>query len=127
MKQHIWMPAWRSGSCFAADLGASHPDSIHRRGTPSLLSAQGMDRLLSDIRTLLPLELDAEITMEANPGTFEVEKFRAYQDSGINRLSIGVQSFNNEFCKSSGGFIMVMKRGVRQNLQQSILITLILI
>ncbi|MBR7782001.1 radical SAM family heme chaperone HemW [Undibacterium luofuense] len=71
-------------------------------GTPSLLSAQGMDRLLSDIRTLLPLELDAEITMEANPGTFEVEKFRAYRDSGINRLSIGVQSFNNEFLQKLG-------------------------
>ena len=71
-------------------------------GTPSLLSAQGMDRLLSDIRTLLPLELDAEITMEANPGTFEVEKFRAYRDSGINRLSIGVQSFNDEFLQKLG-------------------------
>ncbi|MFP5394403.1 MAG: coproporphyrinogen-III oxidase family protein, partial [Gammaproteobacteria bacterium] len=63
-------------------------------GTPSLMSARGLDRLMSDLRTLLPLDLDAEITMEANPGTFEVEKFRAYRDSGINRLSIGIQSFN---------------------------------
>jgi len=63
-------------------------------GTPSLLSAGGLDRLLSDIRTLLPLDGAVEITMEANPGTFEAEKFRSYRASGINRLSIGIQSFN---------------------------------
>jgi oxygen-independent coproporphyrinogen-3 oxidase len=63
-------------------------------GTPSLLSAQGLDRLLSDIRTLLPLDGAVEITMEANPGTFEAEKFAAYRASGINRLSVGIQSFN---------------------------------
>ncbi len=62
-------------------------------GTPSLLSAAGMDRLLSDIRALLPLDADAEITMEANPGTFEAERFASYRASGINRLSIGIQSF----------------------------------
>ncbi|WP_312552456.1 radical SAM family heme chaperone HemW [Massilia sp.] len=71
-------------------------------GTPSLMSAAGMDRLLSDVRTLLPLELDAEITMEANPGTFEVEKFRHYRDSGVNRLSIGIQSFNGAHLKALG-------------------------
>ena len=65
-------------------------------GTPSLISAAGLDRLMSDLRTLLPLELDAEITMEANPGTFEAERFKSYRDSGINRLSIGIQSFNPE-------------------------------
>jgi putative oxygen-independent coproporphyrinogen III oxidase len=63
-------------------------------GTPSLMSAAGLDRLLSDIRTLLPLDGNAEITMEANPGTFEAEKFKSYRASGINRLSIGIQSFN---------------------------------
>ena len=71
-------------------------------GTPSLLSAAGLDRLLSDVRTLLPLELDAEITMEANPGTFEAEKFRAYRDSGVNRLSIGIQSFDEGHLKALG-------------------------
>jgi len=71
-------------------------------GTPSLMSAAGLDRLLSDLRTLLPLEIDAEITMEANPGTFEAEKFRQYRDSGVNRLSIGIQSFNGEHLKSLG-------------------------
>ncbi len=64
-------------------------------GTPSLLSAAGVDRLLSDIRTLLPLDGAVEITMEANPGTFEAEKFKSYRASGINRLSIGIQSFNS--------------------------------
>jgi len=71
-------------------------------GTPSLMSAAGLDRLLSDVRTLLPLEIDAEITMEANPGTFEIEKFRQFRDSGVNRLSIGIQSFNGEHLKSLG-------------------------
>lgn len=71
-------------------------------GTPSLMSAAGLDRLLSDLRTLLPLELDAEITMEANPGTFEAERFKSYRDSGINRLSIGIQSFNPAHLKALG-------------------------
>ncbi len=71
-------------------------------GTPSLMSAAGLDRLLSDLRTLLPLDGDAEITMEANPGTFEAEKFRSYRASGINRLSIGIQSFNAGHLKSLG-------------------------
>jgi oxygen-independent coproporphyrinogen-3 oxidase len=71
-------------------------------GTPSLMSAASLDRLLSDVRTLLPLELDAEITMEANPGTFEAEKFRAFRDSGVNRLSIGIQSFNGAHLKALG-------------------------
>jgi len=64
-------------------------------GTPSLLSAAGLDRLLSDVRTLLPLDGDIEITMEANPGTFEAEKFKSFRASGINRLSIGIQSFDS--------------------------------
>jgi oxygen-independent coproporphyrinogen-3 oxidase len=71
-------------------------------GTPSLMSAQGLDRLLSDVRTLLPLDGAAEITMEANPGTFETEKFRAYRDSGVNRLSIGIQSFNSQHLQALG-------------------------
>ena len=71
-------------------------------GTPSLLSAAGVDRLLSDLRTLLPLDNSAEITMEANPGTFEAEKFKSYRASGINRLSIGIQSFNARHLKALG-------------------------
>jgi len=71
-------------------------------GTPSLLSAAGLDRLLSDIRTLLPLDGNAEITMEANPGTFEAEKFKSYRASGVNRLSIGIQSFNKRHLQALG-------------------------
>jgi len=71
-------------------------------GTPSLMSAAGLDQLLSMVRTLLPLEIDAEITMEANPGTFEAEKFKAYRASGVNRLSIGIQSFNADHLKALG-------------------------
>jgi len=71
-------------------------------GTPSLMSAAGLDRLLSDVRTLLPLDGNAEITMEANPGTFETEKFRSYRASGVNRLSIGIQSFNADHLKALG-------------------------
>lgn len=71
-------------------------------GTPSLMSAAGLDRLLSDIRTLLPLDGAVEITMEANPGTFEAEKFKSYRASGINRLSIGIQSFNAKHLQALG-------------------------
>lgn len=71
-------------------------------GTPSLISAAGMDRLMSDLRALLPLAPDAEITMEANPGTFEADKFRAFSESGINRLSIGIQSFNSQHLQALG-------------------------
>lgn len=71
-------------------------------GTPSLMSAAGLDRLLSDIRTLLPLDGAVEITMEANPGTFEADKFKSYRASGINRLSIGIQSFNPHHLQALG-------------------------
>ena len=71
-------------------------------GTPSLLSAAGLDRLMSDIRTLLPIDGAAEVTMEANPGSFETERFRSYRDSGVNRLSIGIQSFDSRHLKALG-------------------------
>jgi oxygen-independent coproporphyrinogen-3 oxidase len=71
-------------------------------GTPSLMSAAGMERLMSDLRSLLPLDGACEITMEANPGTFEAEKFRSYRDSGVNRLSIGIQSFNSAHLQALG-------------------------
>ncbi len=71
-------------------------------GTPSLLSAHGLDHLLSDVRAMLPIEPDAEITLEANPGTFEAEKFRSFRQSGVNRLSVGVQSFDDARLKVLG-------------------------
>lgn len=65
-------------------------------GTPSLLSAEAYERLFSAIRALLPLHPNAEITLEANPGTVEAERFKDYFAVGINRLSIGIQSFDND-------------------------------
>ncbi|PRX26825.1 oxygen-independent coproporphyrinogen-3 oxidase [Paraburkholderia sp. BL18I3N2] len=71
-------------------------------GTPSLLSAAGLDRMLSDVRALLPLDADAEITLEANPGTFEAAKFAQFRASGVNRLSVGIQSFNEAHLEALG-------------------------
>jgi putative oxygen-independent coproporphyrinogen III oxidase len=65
-------------------------------GTPSLFSAQAIDRLLAAVRARVGLVPGAEITLEANPGTFEAERFRGYADAGVNRLSLGVQSFDHE-------------------------------
>ena len=71
-------------------------------GTPSLLSAQGMDTLLSAIRARLNLEPNAEITMEANPGSVETEKFAGFAKAGINRVSLGIQSFQDAQLKALG-------------------------
>ena len=71
-------------------------------GTPSLLSARALDELLSAIRARLPLAPDAEITLEANPGTFEAKKFAEFRAAGVNRLSIGIQSFDPAHLKALG-------------------------
>lgn len=71
-------------------------------GTPSLLSAQGMDTLLSAIRARIHLEPDAEITMEANPGSVETEKFAGFAKAGITRVSLGIQSFQDPQLKALG-------------------------
>lgn len=65
-------------------------------GTPSLFSPEMIGELLSGVRARLPLLPNAEITMEANPGTFEVERFMGFRAAGVNRLSVGVQSFDSE-------------------------------
>lgn len=65
-------------------------------GTPSLLSSEAMQMLLDGVRERLPLSPTAEITMEANPGTVEADRFSGYQRAGINRISIGVQSFSEK-------------------------------
>ena len=64
-------------------------------GTPSLFSPAGIEQLLSDVRSLLRLSATAEITLEANPGTFERDRFRAFREAGVTRLSVGVQSFHD--------------------------------
>jgi len=71
-------------------------------GTPSLFSAEALERLLSGLRARLPLRPDLEITLEANPGAIEQGRFAEFHAAGINRLSIGVQSFNNEHLESLG-------------------------
>ena len=86
-----------------ADLEAALPLVWGRRvqtvfiggGTPSLFSPAGIDRMLADIRARVPLEPAAEITLEANPGTFERERFKAFRAAGVTRLSVGVQSFDD--------------------------------
>ncbi|MCQ8104062.1 radical SAM family heme chaperone HemW [Methylomonas sp. SURF-2] len=71
-------------------------------GTPSLFSPQAMRNLLAGIENLLTLAADCEITLEANPGSFESAKFEAYRELGINRLSIGIQSFDDRQLKKLG-------------------------
>ena len=71
-------------------------------GTPSLFSAEAIDTLLAGIRARVPLAPDAEITLEANPGTFERDKFSGFRAAGVNRLSLGIQSFNPKHLKALG-------------------------
>ncbi len=71
-------------------------------GTPSLFSPEAIDRLLGDVRALVKLDADAEITLEANPGTFEKDRFKAFRTAGVTRLSIGVQSFHDAHLKALG-------------------------
>src|SRR5512139_173473 len=71
-------------------------------GTPSLLSPEALDRLLAGIRARIALSPDAEITLEANPGTAEQQRFAEFRAAGINRLSIGVQSFNDDQLRKLG-------------------------
>jgi putative oxygen-independent coproporphyrinogen III oxidase len=97
-------------SALMADLEASLPliwgRTVHSifigGGTPSLFSPQAIDQLLAGVRARLRLEADCEITLEANPGTFEKDRFKAFRAAGVNRLSIGVQSFNDEHLKALG-------------------------
>jgi oxygen-independent coproporphyrinogen-3 oxidase len=104
------IPEARYLDALRADLDAALPLIWGRRiasvfvggGTPSLISAAGLDRLLSDLRARLPLAPSCEITLEANPGTFEAAKFSAFRAAGVNRLSIGVQSFADDLLQRLG-------------------------
>ena len=92
------------------DLEAMLPSVWGRRihsifiggGTPSLFPAGQIDALLAAVRARVPVEPGAEITLEANPGTAEAARFRGYRDAGVNRLSIGVQSFDEPMLKALG-------------------------
>jgi oxygen-independent coproporphyrinogen-3 oxidase len=104
------VPEDRYVSALIADLELALPLVWGRRvysvffggGTPSLLSARAIDDVLSAVRARLPLAADAEITLEANPGTFEADKFRDFRAAGVNRLSVGIQSFNPARLKALG-------------------------
>jgi len=97
-------------AALTADLEGALPQVWGRKvytvffggGTPSLLSARAVDELLSALRARLPLAPDAEITLEANPGAFEAVKFAEFRAAGVNRLSIGIQSFNAGHLKALG-------------------------
>ena len=71
-------------------------------GTPSLLSGESVAEILRNVRMLLPLGMNAEITLEANPGTVEAARFAAYREAGVNRLSMGIQSFNDTHLQALG-------------------------
>ena len=71
-------------------------------GTPSLLSGESITQILRNVRMLLPLDINAEITLEANPGTVEAARFAAYREAGVNRLSMGIQSFNDAHLQALG-------------------------
>jgi oxygen-independent coproporphyrinogen-3 oxidase len=104
------LPEDRYLDALRADLEASLPFVWGRRihsifiggGTPSLFAPASIDRLLADIRARMPLEPGCEITLEANPGTFERDRFRAYRAAGVTRLSIGVQSFDDTKLRAIG-------------------------
>jgi oxygen-independent coproporphyrinogen-3 oxidase len=104
------LPEQRYIEALVADLDAALPLIWGRPvytvffggGTPSLLSAAALDSILSAVRARVPLSSDAEITLEANPGTFEAEKFAAFREAGVNRLSIGIQSFDSGHLRALG-------------------------
>jgi oxygen-independent coproporphyrinogen-3 oxidase len=104
------LPEKRYLDALCADLEHSLPliwgRSVHSifigGGTPSLFSPVAIERLISDMRARLRLEADCEITLEANPGTFEKDRFRAFRAAGVTRLSVGVQSFNDAHLKALG-------------------------
>ncbi|GMV00875.1 MAG: oxygen-independent coproporphyrinogen III oxidase-like protein [Burkholderiaceae bacterium] len=113
---HAWrgalreLPEARYLDALQADLEAALPKVWGRTvstvfiggGTPSLFSAEAIDRLLATIRARLRLAPGAEVTMEANPGTFEAQRFAAYAQAGVTRLSIGVQSFDDDRLRALG-------------------------
>ena len=104
------VPQQRYLDALLADLDAALPlvwgRTVHSifigGGTPSLFAPEAIDRLLGDLRARLRLSADCEITLEANPGTFETERFKAYRAAGVTRLSVGVQSFNDDNLKTLG-------------------------
>ncbi len=107
---HGDLPEQRYIDALCADLEHALPliwgRSVHSifigGGTPSLFSPSAIARLISDLRARVRLEADCEITLEANPGTFETDRFHGFREAGVTRLSVGVQSFNNAHLNALG-------------------------
>ena len=104
------IPEKRYVAALIADLEQSVPRVYGRKiksvffggGTPSLFSAESINEILSAVRMLAPLEYGAEVTLEANPGTVDTAHFAAYKQAGVNRVSLGIQSFNTDYLKALG-------------------------
>jgi putative oxygen-independent coproporphyrinogen III oxidase len=104
------IPEKRYVAALIADLEQSVPRVYGRKiksvffggGTPSLFSAESIDEILSAVRMLTPLDYGAEITLEANPGTIDTNHFAGYKQAGVNRVSLGIQSFNADYLSALG-------------------------
>lgn len=104
------LPEKRYVNALLQDLEQTLPEIWGRKihsiffggGTPSIFSAEAIDELLCAARALLPLDVNAEVTLEANPGTVDASKFAAFRAAGINRLSLGIQSFNKDSLRALG-------------------------
>ena len=104
------IPEKRYVAALIADLEQSVPRVYGRKiksvffggGTPSLFSADAINEILSAVRMLTPLEYGAEVTLEANPGAVDTNHFAGYKQAGVNRLSLGIQSFNADYLKALG-------------------------
>jgi putative oxygen-independent coproporphyrinogen III oxidase len=110
LQQPGGLPEQRYLDALRADLEAALPlvwgRPVHSifigGGTPSLFSPEGIARLLSDVRARLKVVADCEVTLEANPGTFEKDRFKAFRQAGVTRLSVGVQSFDDAKLRALG-------------------------
>ena len=104
------IPEKRYVAALIADLEQSVPRVYGRKiksvffggGTPSLFSADSINDILSAVRMLTPLDYGAEVTLEANPGTVDTAHFAGYKQAGVNRVSLGIQSFNADYLKALG-------------------------
>ena len=104
------IPEKRYVAALIADLEQSVPRVYGRKiksvffggGTPSLFSADSINDILSAARMLTPLDYGAEVTLEANPGTVDTAHFEGYKQAGVNRVSLGIQSFNADYLKALG-------------------------
>jgi putative oxygen-independent coproporphyrinogen III oxidase len=104
------IPEKRYVAALIADLEQSVPRVYGRKiksvffggGTPSLFSSESIDEILSAVRMLTPLDYGAEVTLEANPGTIDTAHFSGYKQAGVNRVSLGIQSFNADYLQALG-------------------------